>query len=139
MNIVTLWLKVMKICQKGCKIVKNVQKWLKVCNSGKKWEKVVKWANRNWTRFYKELLSQSFEVLQMWPRHTARLWDCHSLYSSHAISMTFQWNSMASRWNYVECHGIPWDTEDRIILTMEIHGIWDSDKISEWKHWSAMK
>ena len=31
---------------------------------------MLKWANRNWTRFYKELLSQSFEVLQMWPRHT---------------------------------------------------------------------
>ena len=33
----------------------------------------------------------------------------------------------------MECHGIPWDTEDRIILTVEIHDIWDSDKISEWK------
>ena len=79
--------------------------------------------------------------------------DCHSFYGFYAISMAFQWNYMASRWNVVECHGIPWDTEDRIILTLEIHGIWDSDKISEWKamdvgtllkigcriHWNAMK
>ena len=28
---------------------------------------------------------------------------------------------------------MPWDTEDRIILTVEIHEIWDSDQISEWK------
>ena len=33
----------------------------------------------------------------------------------------------------MECHGIPWDTEDRIILAVEIHGIWYSDKMSEWK------
>ena len=42
---------------------------------------------------------------------------------------------MASRWNVVECRGIPWDTEDRIIFTVEIHGIRDSDKISQWKPW----
>ena len=42
-----------------------------------------------------------------------------------SISMAFQWNS---RWNVVECHGIPWDTEDRIILTVESHGYWDSVK-----------
>ena len=79
--------------------------------------------------------------------------DCHNLYGLYAISMAFQWNSMASRWNVVECHGIPWDTEDRIILTVEIHGIRESDRISEWKamdigtllkigciiHWKAMK
>ena len=59
--------------------------------------------------------------------------DCHSFFGFYAISMAFQWNYMASRWNVVECNGIPWDTEDRIILTVEIHGIWDSDKISEWK------
>ena len=35
---------------------------------------------------------------------------------------------MASMSNVVECHGIPWDSEDRIILTVEIHGIWDSVK-----------
>ena len=27
-------------------------------------------------------------------------------------AMAFQWNSMASRWNAVEYHVIPWDTED---------------------------
>ena len=32
-------------------------------------------------------------------------------YGFHVISMAFQWNYMASRWNAVECHGIPWDTE----------------------------
>ena len=71
--------------------------------------------------------------------------DCHSFYGFYAISMAFQWNSMASRWSVVECHGIPWDTEYRILLTVEIHGIWDSDKVSEWKamdigcriHWNA--
>ena len=129
---------------------------------------MVKWANRNWTRFYKELLSQSLEhveVLQMWPRHTqppvseiaivsvvSMLFPWHfsgilwhpggmllnamefhglqkiaSLYGFYAISMAFQWNSMASRWNVLECHGIPWDTEDRLILTVEIHEIWDSE------------
>ena len=31
---------------------------------------MAKWPNRNWTRFYIELLSQSIEVLKMWPRHT---------------------------------------------------------------------
>ena len=78
---------------------------------------------------------------------------CYSFYGFYAISMAFQCNYMASRWNVVECHGIPWDTEDKIILGVEIHGIWDSDKISEWKamdigtrlkircimHWNAMK
>ena len=65
--------------------------------------------------------------------------ECHGRY---IISMAFQWNSMASRWECygmpctlhyfhgisvkfhgisVECHGIIWDTED-----------WYSDKISEW-------
>ena len=52
----------------------------------------------------------------------------------YIVSMLFPGHlsgiTMASRWNVVEC---PWDTEDRIILTMEIHGIWDSDLISEWK------
>ena len=60
---------------------------------------------------------------------------CLNINGFYAISMTFQWNYMASRWNAVGCHGIPWDTEDRIILTVEIHGIWDSDNISEWKNW----
>ena len=69
------------------------------------------------------------------------------------VSIPFQWNYMASEWNFVESHGIPWDTEDIIILTVEIHGICDSDKISEWRamdigtllkigyilHWNAMK
>ena len=32
--------------------------------------------------------------------------DCHSVYGFYAISMAFQWNSMASRWNAVEFHGI---------------------------------
>ena len=77
----------------------------------------------------------------------------YPVYGFYTIFMAFQWNSMASRWNVVECHGIPLDTEDRIILTVEIHGIWDSDKISEWKdmdigtllkigcriHWNAMQ
>ena len=107
MNIVALWLRVMKSCQKSCKIVK---KCAKVIKSVQQWQnmrkKLWKWANINWTRFYKELLSQLFEVLQMWPRHTARLWDCHSFYGFHAIYMAFQWNSMASRWNAMEFHGI---------------------------------
>ena len=82
------------------------------------------------------------------PRDTE---DCHSLYGFHAISMAFQWKYIASRWNVVECHGIPWNTETK--LTVEIHGIWDSDKIREWKamyigtllkigcriYWNAMK
>ena len=70
MNIVTLWLKSdeklskkLQNCEKCAKVINSVQKWQKL-------EKVVKWANCNWTRFYKELLSQSFEILQMWPRHT---------------------------------------------------------------------
>ena len=46
MNIVTLWLKVMKSCQKSCKIVKIVQKCATVAKNE---EKVVKWANRNCT------------------------------------------------------------------------------------------
>ena len=162
MNIVTLWLKSdeklskkLQNCEKCAKVINSVQKWQKL-------EKVVKWANCNWTRFYKELLSQSFEILQMWPRHTqspvfeiaivsmvsmlfpwhfigiiwhqgGMMWnaivyrdteDCHSCYGFYAISMAFQWNSMASRWNVVECHGIPWDTEDRIILTVGLHGNW---------------
>ena len=47
-------------------------------------------------------------------------------------SMSFQWNSMASRWNVVECHEIPWDTKDIIILTVEIHGIWDKIHGNPW-------
>ena len=73
------------------------------------------------------------------------------------VSMLFPWHFCAilwhpggMLWNAMEFHGIP---KDRIILTVEIHGIWDSDKISEWKamdigtlltigcriHWNAMK
>ena len=65
---------------------------------------MVKWANRNWTRFYKELLSQSFEVLQMWPRHTQPPVSEIAIVSM--VSMLFQWNYMASRWNAMEFHGI---------------------------------
>ena len=46
--------------------------------------------------------------------------ECHGCY---AISMAFQWNSIASRWNTMECHG-------RYIISMafqwnamEFHGI----------------
>ena len=143
----------------------------------------------------KELLSQSFEVLQMWYRHTqlpfseiaivsmvsvlfpwhfsgiiwhpgGMLWNAmefhgiqkiaivsmvsmlfpwhfsviiwhpcgmrwnamefHGIqknaivYDLYAISMALQWNSMASRCNVVECHGIPWDIEDCHTLTGRI-------------------
>ena len=108
------------------------------------------WANRNWTRLYIELLSQSIEVLKMWPRHTQHpvseiaivsmvsmlfpwhfsgiiwhpggmIWNAMEYHGIqkiaivsmvYAISMAFQRNSMASRWNVVECHVIPCDTED---------------------------
>ena len=33
----------------------------------------------------------------------------------YVISMEFQWNSMASRWNPMEFHGMPWKS-------MEFHG-----------------
>ena len=87
------------------------------------------------------------------------------------VSMLFPWHCSGilwhpggMLWNAMEVHGIqniaivymvsmlfPCDTQDRIILTVEIYGIWD--KISEWKamdiatllkigcriHWNAMK
>ena len=56
--------------------------------------------------------------------------------------------SMASRWNFMECHGIPWNAMDVMLfpwhfsgiiwLQVECHGIpwdtedWYSDQISEW-------
>ena len=87
-------------------MIKSVQQWQKL-------EKMVKWVNRNWTRFYIELLSQSIEVLKMWPRHTQHPVSEIAIVSMISIiSMAFQWNYMASRWNALECHGIPWDTED---------------------------
>ena len=71
----------------------------------------MKWANRNWTRFYKELLSQSFEVLQMWPRHTQPPVSEISIVSM--VSMLFPWHFSGiiwhpggMLWNVMECHGI---------------------------------
>ena len=46
------------------------------------------------------------------------------------VYMLFSWQFSGILWHP---GGIPWDTEDRIILTVELYGIWDSDKISEWK------
>ena len=46
------------------------------------------------------------------------------------VYMLFPWHFSGILWHP---GGIPWDTEDRIILTVQIYGIWDSDKISEWK------
>ena len=97
MNIVTLWLKVMKSCPKRIAKLWSVQKWLKVCNSGQKWEKVVKWANRNWTRFYIELLSQSIEVLKMWPRHTQHPVSEIAIVSM--VSMLFPWHFSGMIWH----------------------------------------
>ena len=45
--------------------------------------------------------------------------------------MAFQWNSMASRWNAVECHGIPWDTED-------CHSLYGFYAISMAFQWNSM-
>ena len=67
----------------------------------------MKSANRNWTRFYIELLSQSIEVLKMWPRHTQH--PVSEIAIVYMVSMLFPWHF---RWNALECHGIPWDTED---------------------------
>ena len=99
MNIVTLWLKVMKSCQKK---LQNCEKCAKVCKSGKKLEKVVKWVNRNWTRCYKELLSQSVkhvEVLQMWPRHMVSM-----LFPWHFSGIL--WHPGGMLWNAMKFHGI---------------------------------
>ena len=97
MNIVTLWLKV----------IKSVQQWQK--------------------KNYQPIMWSTPIVASA---HSApRLWDCHSFYDFHVIFMAFQWNSMASRWNAVECHGIPWDTEDCHSLygfhtiSVELYGI----------------
>ena len=58
--------------------------------------------------------------------------DCHSLlYGFYAIYMAFQWNSMASRWNAVECHVIPWDTED-------CHSLYGFYPISMAFQWNSM-
>ena len=106
MNIVTLWLKVMKSCHKSCKIVKSVQRCAKVAK-----KKIIKWTNKNWIQFYKELLSQSFEVLQMWPRHTqppvseiAIVYMVSMLFPWHFIGII--WHSGGMLWNAMEFHGI---------------------------------
>ena len=98
MNIVTLWLKVMKSCQKK---LPNCEKCVKE----------IKKENRNWTRFYKEILSQSFEVLQMWPRHTQPPVSEISIVSM--VSMLFPcdlsgiiWHPGGMLWNAMEFHGI---------------------------------
>ena len=98
------------------KLSKKLQRWLKVCNSGTKWEKVVKWANRNWTRFYKELLSQSFEVLQMWPRHTQP--PVSEIAIVFMVSMLFPWHFSGIIWHGIMdyWHGMAWNA-------MEFHGI----------------
>ena len=145
-------------------------KWLKVCNSGKKTNfsaNHVKYSNCGLgtlpvseiaiVSMISMLFSWHFSGILWHP--CGMLWNTmefHGIQKIAIVSMVsipFQWNYMASRWNVVESHGIPWDTEDIIILTVEIHGIWDSDKISEWRamdigtlltigcilHWNAMK
>ena len=71
----------------------------------------MKWANRNWTRFYKELLSQSFEVLQMWLRHTQP--PVYQIAIVSMVSMLFPlhlsgiiWHPGGMLWNAMEFHGI---------------------------------
>ena len=93
----------------------------------------MKWANRNCTTI---LQRTSQPIIWSTPNvvlaHSAsRLWDCHSLYGFHVISMAFQWNSMESRWNAVECHGIPWDTED-------CHSLYGFYAISMAFQWNSM-
>ena len=102
-----------QLSKKNCKIVKcakvikSVQQWQKM-------RKVVKWENRNWTRFYIELLSQSIEVLKMWPRHTQHPVSEIAIVSM--VSMLFPWHFSGMIWhpggmfwNAMEYH---WDTED---------------------------
>ena len=108
MNIATLWLKVMKSCQKSCKIVKSVQRCAKVAKQRKK---VLKWANRNWTQFYKELLSQSFEVLQMSPRHTQP--PVSEIAIVYMVSMLFPWHFSGIIWH---SGGMPWNSMGYRIL-----------------------
>ena len=48
--------------------------------------------------------------------------ECHGCY---AISMAFQWNSIASRWNAMEFHGMPW-------TLYYFHGISVDSMASRW-------
>ena len=62
--------------------------------------------------------------------------DCHSFYGFYAISMVFQRNSMASRWNAVEYHVIPWDTE-------YCHSLYAISMVFQWNsmasRWNSME
>ena len=91
--------------EKLSKELQNCEKCAKVCKSGKKRKKVVKWANRNWTQFYKELLSQSFEVLQMWPRHTQP--PVSEIAIAYMVSMLFPWHFSGIIWH---ASGMPWNS-----------------------------
>ena len=46
--------------------------------------------------------------------------ECHGCY---AISMAFQWNSIASRWNAMEFHGMPWTLYYFHGISVEFYGI----------------
>ena len=46
----------------------------------------------------------------------ASMWNAMEFHGRYIISMAFQWNFMASRWNAMECHG-------RYIISMASHGI----------------
>ena len=72
---------------------------------------MAKWPNRNWTRFYIELLSQSIEVLKMWPRHTQ-----HPVSEIAIVSMV----SMLFPWHF---SGIIWHPGGMIWNAMEYHVI----------------
>ena len=52
--------------------------------------------------------------------------EFHGTLGRYVISMEFQWNSMVSRWNpmefhgmpwnYMECHGVPWNAMDIMLF-----------------------
>ena len=46
--------------------------------------------------------------------------ECHGRY---IISMTFQLNSMTSRWNAMEFHGMPWTLYYFHGISVELYGI----------------
>ena len=52
--------------------------------------------------------------------------ECHGCY---AISMAFQWNYIASRWNAMEFHGMTWTLYYFHGISVKFHGI----------QWNAME
>ena len=67
--------------------------------------------------------------------YVASRWNAMEFHGRYFISMAFQWNYMASRWNAMECHGMPWTLHYFHGISVKFHGI----SVRGSKQWKSME